>query len=103
MQNGRTVVRRMIIIDPLFYCPGPRGCNYWSHMTSDTGDWDELHTFAKKIGLKRERFQGNHYDLMPKRRIAAVKLGAKEVTARELARALLEFRLAEEAKGERKQ
>ena len=49
------------------------------HLTTD-GPLEELHAFAARIGLKREWFQEHriapHYDLTPKRRIAALALGA---------------------------
>lgn len=50
------------------------------HMYADT--LDELHSFAKRIGMKRAWFQDKaslpHYDLTAKRREAAVRLGAVE-------------------------
>ncbi len=53
-------------------------------MFSDTPD--ELHAFAKKIGLRREWFQNDerlpHYDLTKSRRMRAVLLGAREVDRR---------------------
>ena len=58
-------------------------------MVSDTSE-EELHAFAARIGLKREWAQlrpkasAAHYDLTPRRRAMAVKLGAVEVTGREL-------------------
>jgi hypothetical protein len=60
---------------------GKKSC----HMTADTAD--ELHAFAKRIGLKREWAQhvGRptlHYDLTPRRRAAAVQNGAVETSAR---------------------
>lgn len=61
----------------------------WSHMVSDV-DEDELHAFAARLGLKREWAQlrpkasAAHYDLTPSRRALAIKLGAVEVTSREL-------------------
>ena len=59
------------------------------HLTADTPE--ELHAFAAKIGLRREWAQHEgrktlHYDLTPKRRIAAIYNGAKETTARDDAR-----------------
>jgi hypothetical protein len=52
---------------------------------------DDLHVFAKKIGLQRSWFQGNaswpHYDLTPNKRKLALKLGAVEIEATEEARA----------------
>jgi hypothetical protein len=47
------------------------------HMYSDS--LEELHAFAKKIGLKREWFQDKrvpHYDLNASRHAAAIKKGA---------------------------
>ena len=59
----------------------------WCHMIATTPE--ELHTFAKTLGLKRIWAQGNprfpHYDLTPAKKVMAIKLGAKEVTVRELA------------------
>jgi hypothetical protein len=56
------------------------------HLTADT--LDELHTIAKKIGMKRSWFQISasempHYDLVRSRRIAAIKNGAIELSIRE--------------------
>jgi hypothetical protein len=57
----------------------------WCHLWSD--DVEELHEFAKKIGMKRSWFQNKptfpHYDLVPRRRAAAVKLGAKQCSLKE--------------------
>lgn len=58
------------------------------HLTADT--LDELHAFAKRLGLRREWFQERssapHYDLSPPKRELALRLGAVFVTAREQAR-----------------
>lgn len=57
------------------------------HLTADSEE--ELHAFAKKIGLRREWFQARstapHYDLSPGRRKAALLAGAVFVSAREQA------------------
>ncbi len=49
---------------------------------------DELHSFADKIGLKREYFQDlpgfPHYDLTKTKRALAVKNGAVEISARDM-------------------
>jgi len=54
-----------------------QGC----HLLADT--IDELHVFAKKIGLKREWFQSSvalpHYDLTKNKRYQAMKQGAIEI------------------------
>jgi hypothetical protein len=61
----------------------------WCPMVSDTSE-EELHAFAARIGCKRAWAQlrpaasAAHYDLPPWRRVLAVKLGAVEVTGREL-------------------
>jgi hypothetical protein len=62
----------------------------WCHMVSDVSE-EELHEFAARIGLQRAwaqlrpKVSAAHYDLMPGRRALAVKLGAVEVSRRELA------------------
>lgn len=52
------------------------------HLMADT--FEELHAFARKLGLKRAWFQPHprwpHYDLTVRKRARAVELGAKEVT-----------------------
>jgi hypothetical protein len=60
----------------------------WSqscHLMADTEE--ELHVFAKRLGLKRAWFQNHHpnplfwhYDLTAKKRMQAFRLGAKELT-----------------------
>jgi hypothetical protein len=54
-------------------------------MVSDTS-FDELHAMAAALGLPRAAFQGDHYDLTPSLRRAAIMLGAEPVEGRELAR-----------------
>lgn len=55
----------------------------WCHLVSDTS-YDELHTFAFRLGIPREAFQGDHYDLPEDVRSLAVVHGAEAVTGREL-------------------
>ena len=56
----------------------------WCHLLADS--LDELHQFAKSIGLKKEWFQGHtkypHYDMNENRRKIAVKKGAIEIDKR---------------------
>ena len=55
------------------------------HLFSDA-DVNELHAFAERMGMKRERFQDKripHYDLIPTRRRLAVACGAVEVDLRQ--------------------
>jgi len=58
---------------------GCRNGHRWCHMFTDEADCAELHRMARKIGLRREWFQGDHYDLTPGRRARAVELGAVEL------------------------
>lgn len=63
------------------------------HLTADT--LDELHDFARKIGMKRVWFQDvrvPHYDLTPGRREAALAAGAVFVPAKEQARVRIDQR-----------
>lgn len=64
---------------------GARNGNRWCHLFTDEADraFPELHAFAKRIGMRRSWFQGDHYDLTPGRRAAAVRAGAREVTRKE--------------------
>ena len=55
----------------------------WCHLVSDKS-FDELHQFAELIGMKRWRFQGDHYDLTPVMRAKAVRYGAVEVRGEDL-------------------
>ena len=61
----------------------------WCHMATD-GDLEELHSFAKKIGLKRAWFQDHHcvphYDLRPSKRTLAIKEGAISTNTVEIMR-----------------
>ena len=66
---------------------GRRTGNRWCHMITD-GNEEELHQMAEKLGLKRKWFQGDHYDLTPSKRALAVKLGAREVSSRDLVKIL---------------
>lgn len=51
---------------------------HWCHLVAD--NLDELHVFAKKLGLKREWFQDSasypHYDVTIESREKAIFLGA---------------------------
>lgn len=69
------------------YYTTPDHFSLWCHMMTD-GDLEELHQFAKAIGLKQAWFQDKpgypHYDLKPRKRELAVKMGAVAVTSAEL-------------------
>jgi hypothetical protein len=73
-----------ILVDELREYPDVRlPFTMWCHMTTD-GDFEELHAFAARLGLRRAWFQRDHYDLPPHGRAAAVALGAEEVGTGEL-------------------
>ena len=59
----------------------------WAHLVSDE-NYDELHAFAERLGLRRASFQGDHYDVPASVRLEAIALGATPVDARVLVRRL---------------
>lgn len=75
----------IFVDDPLWRWRGKS----WCHMVSDTGA-DELHEFARRLGLRRAWSQerpkssAHHYDITTSVRIRAISLGAVPVTPREL-------------------
>lgn len=56
-------------------------------MVSDTSV-EELKEFAKKLGIPDRGFQGDHFDVPEHMRQIAIENGAKEVSSREILRAL---------------
>ena len=59
----------------------------WSHLVSDTS-LDELHRFARSVGIPERGFEGDHYDIPEERYATVVAAGASPTPARELLRAL---------------
>jgi hypothetical protein len=87
----------MVMVDELRRWPHARHRCFMvgsAHLTADS--LEELHGFARRIGLKREWFQNNplapHYDLSPKRHAAALAAGAQFVPARQQAIRRMEAR-----------
>lgn len=79
----------MILVDQVRWYDRPvERHHYWCHMVSDTS-LDELHEFAKSIGLQRSWFQNTHYDLTPSRRTLAVTKGALLVDSKELVKRMI--------------
>lgn len=78
-----------VYVDPMFPCLATANWRWREscHLWADTEQ--ELHTFAARIGLRREWYQKDailpHYDLTSGRRIKAVAFGAVEVTRAEFA------------------
>ena len=68
----------------------------WCHMTADTAE--ELHAFAKRLGLKRAWFQDKdhhqHYDLTSSKHGLAVSMGAVHVSMRDYSRIYIELPIA---------
>jgi hypothetical protein len=56
-------------------------------MVSDTSI-EELKEFASKLGIPDKGFQGDHFDVPEHMRQIAIDHGAKEVSSREILRAL---------------
>lgn len=54
------------------------------HMAADTPA--ELHAMANKLGIARKHFRDDHYDICRSNRAKAVRLGAVEVTRRQMVR-----------------
>lgn len=73
-----------ILIDqPLWWFRGER----WSHLVSDLS-YDELHEFTGKLGIPREAFQGDHYDIPERYWQTAVDAGAEPTESRVLVKRL---------------
>jgi hypothetical protein len=70
----------MILIDPPMV---PSRGHLWSHLASDTS-YDELHVFARSLGIPERGFDRDHYDVPAERYDAVVAAGAVPVTSREL-------------------
>jgi hypothetical protein len=59
----------------------------WAHLVSDSS-YEELHRFAADLGIPRQAFQGDHYDVPSEVRERALALGAEAVDGRVLVRRL---------------
>ena len=73
-----------VLIDPPAW---PAHGRLWSHLVSDVS-YDELHDFADAVGVPRRAFEGDHYDVPQERYAGLVAAGAREVSSRDLLRAL---------------
>ena len=72
--------------------------NFWCHLLSDS--IEELHDFARELGLKRGYYQHRpipHYDLTRNKRQQAIKLGAAKISTKEY---LLRLRRSQKARKE---
>lgn len=76
----------MILIDP----PNAAGHGrLWSHLASDES-YEELHDFARGLGIPARGFDRDHYDVPAERYADVVAAGATPVSSRELVRRLRE-------------
>ena len=74
----------MILIDP----PNAAGHGrLWSHLASDSS-YEELHAFARELGIPARGFDRDHYDVPAEWYERVVELGAVPVSSRELVRRL---------------
>lgn len=96
VRHRLTPLRPRVFVDALFRFPsrdpqafrvGLRHDHHWCHLFCEPGDEPELHAIAERIGMRRAWFQNEnpefpHYDLVPPRRLAAVRAGAQQVELR---------------------
>ena len=74
----------MIVIDP----PNAAGHGrLWSHLASDAS-YEELHAFARLVGLPGRGFDRDHYDVPAEWYDDVVAAGATPISSRELVRLL---------------
>ena len=73
-----------LLVDPPIW---PWRGMLFCHLVSDTS-LDELHAFARWIGVPERAFGGDHYDVSEHMRPIALEEGAIEISSRELVRAL---------------
>ena len=75
----------MILIDP----PNAEGHGrLWSHLASDVS-YDELHEFARELGIPDRGFDRDHYDVPAEWYDQVVAFGAAPVSSRELVKRLI--------------
>jgi hypothetical protein len=85
----------MIYIDP----PNAAGHGrLWSHLASDVS-YDELHAFARVIGIPERGFDRDHYDVPAEWYDQVVAAGATAISSRELVRLLSEAGLRRRKSG----
>ncbi|WP_037574914.1 DUF4031 domain-containing protein [Phaeacidiphilus oryzae] len=70
----------MILIDPPDW---PGHGRYWSHLVSDVS-FEELHVFARRLGVPPRAFERDHYDVPADLYQRAVRAGASAVPSRVL-------------------
>ncbi|TWD79320.1 uncharacterized protein DUF4031 [Kribbella amoyensis] len=76
----------MILIDPPVW---PGWDRVWSHLVSDES-YEELHAFARSVGIPARGFDRDHYDVPSEEYEAMVAAGAVPVPSRVLVRRLID-------------
>jgi hypothetical protein len=76
----------MILIDPPVW---PGWNRVWSHLVSDES-YEELHAFARLVGIPARGFDRDHYDVPSDKYDEIVAAGAIPVASRVLVRRLIE-------------
>ena len=74
----------MIFVDPPTW---PGHGRLWSHLISDSS-YDELHAFARAVGIPVRGFERDHYDVPAELYEQVVAAGAVPVSSREVVRRL---------------
>lgn len=71
-----------VFVDDMYLIPlGYYRGMHMSHMIAS--DEDELHAMAKKLNLRRQWYQGDHYDIAKTKRAKAIALGVVPITLRQ--------------------
>jgi Protein of unknown function (DUF4031) len=76
----------VILIDPPVW---PGWNRVWSHLVSDES-YEELHAFARLVGIPARGFDRDHYDVPSDKYDEMVAAGAIPVASRVLVRRLIE-------------
>jgi hypothetical protein len=85
----------MILVDP----PNAAGHGrLWSHLASDTS-FEELHAFARDLGIPERGFDRDHYDVPSPWYDRVVDAGATPVSSRELVARLIAAGLRRRKRG----
>ena len=66
----------------------PSRGRWWSHLASDES-YDELHAFARELGIPERGFDRDHYDVPSEWYDEVLALGVEPVSSRELVRRLV--------------
>lgn len=74
-----------VLLDPPLW---PAHDTLWSHLVSDAS-LEELHAFARRLGVPARSFDLDHYDVPASRYDELVAAGASPVSANELTRRLI--------------